>query len=181
MNLFDKALDIYKRIKDKDFSALAFLRISQIEKQVNVINIKDISPQVNKIIQTAPDQQKYPQAGALILFCDEKIELTAQDTQISYLHYVIKILNNRGKEAFSETRVEYDSTYEKVELEYARTIKPDGTVVDVGIRHILDVSKYLNFPLYSNARVYIISFPEITEGVNIEYKLKIHRIKRILF
>jgi hypothetical protein len=48
-------------------------------------------------------------------------------------------------------------------------------VVDVGSRHIRDVSKYLNFPLYSNARVYIISFPEIIEGAAIEYKVKIYR------
>jgi transglutaminase-like putative cysteine protease len=48
-------------------------------------------------------------------------------------------------------------------------------VVEVGSRHIRDVSKYLNFPLYSNARVYIISFPEITEGSSIEYKVKIQR------
>jgi hypothetical protein len=84
-------------------------------------------------------------------------------------------LNERGKEGFSETAIDYDSTYEKVELEYARTIKPDGAVVEVGSRHIRDVSKYLNFPLYSNARVFIISFPEIVEGAAIEYKVKIYR------
>jgi len=62
-----------------------------------------------------------------------------------------------------------------VELEYARTIRPDGAVVDVGSRHIRDVSKYLNFPLYSNARICIISFPEIADGAVVEYKLKVYR------
>ncbi len=128
-----------------------------------------------KILSAAPAQELYPQAGALVLSCDEEIEVTPQGTQVSYSHYIIKILNARGKEDFSETHIDYDSTYEKVELEYARTIKPDGEIAEVGSRHIRDVSKYLNFPLYSNARVYIISFPEIIEGATIEYKVKIYR------
>ncbi len=175
LNLFDQAIGIYKKIKSKEFATEAAQRLNIIEKQAGPLQIKEISPQVSKILENAPSQDKYPQAGALILFCDEKIEVTPQNTQVSYLHYIVKILNERGKEDFSESHIDYDSTYERVELEYARTIKPDGTVAEVGTRHIRDVSKYLNFPLYSNARVYIISFPEITEGASIEYKIKIHR------
>ena len=92
---------------------------------------------------------------------------------MSTLHYLIKIFNERGKEEFAEAQVGYDSTYEKVELDFARVIKPDGTVSDVGSRHIRDVSKYTEFPLYSNARVFIISFPEVTEGVIVEYRVKV--------
>ncbi|OGX15084.1 MAG: hypothetical protein A2166_06625 [Omnitrophica WOR_2 bacterium RBG_13_41_10] len=175
MNLFDQALAAYKKIKDKEFLRLASERINIIEKQAQVANIKELDPEIYKILSQAPSAEIYPQAGGLILYCDEKVEITEANTQVSKLHYLIKILNERGKESFSETQIEYDSTYEKVELEYARTIKPDGTVVEVGSRHIRDVSKYLNFPLYSNVRVYIISFPEIVEGASIEYKLKVYR------
>lgn len=172
LNLFERALELYK--KTRELAPLALERINAIEKQVSAVHIKDIDPQVNNILASAPSQDEYPQAGALILFCDEKIEITPQNTQVSTFHYIVKILNERGKESFAETHIDYDSTYEKVELEYARIIKPDGGVVEVGSRHIRDVSKYLNFPLYSNVRVYIISFPEITEGASIEYKVKIH-------
>ncbi|MFH1641260.1 MAG: DUF3857 domain-containing protein [Candidatus Omnitrophota bacterium] len=176
LNLFDKALENYKKIKGQEFSALASERIHIIEKQaVKSMYIKDISPEISDILESAPSQDEYPQAGALILYCDEKIEIAESNTQVTSLHYVIKILNERGKEDFSETHIGYDSTYDKIELEYARTIKPDGEIVEVGTRHIRDVSKYLNFPLYSNARVYIISFPEIAEGASVEYKLKIRR------
>jgi tetratricopeptide (TPR) repeat protein len=175
LNLFDKALDSYKKIKSDKFFGRARQRLGVIEKQAKPVHIKEINADVNRIISSAPSAENYPQAGAQILFCDEKIEITPDNKEISYLHYVVRILNERGKESFSEAHIEYDSTYEKIELEYARTIKPDGVVVDVGSRHIRDVTKYLNFPLYSNARVYIISFPEIAEGANIEYKLKVIR------
>jgi len=175
LNLFDQALEIYKRIKDERFLAKAKEQANDIEKQAQEVSIDEEDTQVATILKNSPPPQKYPQAGALILLSDEKVEITSLDTQVSSMHYIIKILNERGKEDFSESHIDYDSTYDKVELEYARTIKPDGTIVDVGSRHIRDVSKYLNFPLYSNARVFIISFPEITEGAVVDYKLKIYR------
>ncbi len=179
LNLFDSALEDYKKIVNSEFTPLAIIRINTIEKLAKSQNIKEISPDVYKLLLSAPKAEVYPQAGALILSCDEYIEETKDLREVSSLHYVIKILNERGKQDFSEAKIDYDSTYEKVELEYARTIKPDGSIVEVGARHIRDVSKYLNFPLYSNARVYIISFPEITDGATIEYKLKIHCNKLI--
>jgi tetratricopeptide (TPR) repeat protein len=175
LNLFDQALGIYKKIKSKEFSGLSVDRAWRIEKQINSPDMQELDPKVFDIIKNAPDSENYPQAAGLVLFCDEKIEISPQDTQIFYLHYMVKILNERGKDVYSEAAIDYDSTFEKVELEYARTIKPDGKVAEVGSRHIRDVSKYMNFPLYSNARVFIISFPEICEGAVVEYKLKVRR------
>lgn len=179
LNLYDQALGEYQQIQSSQYSKISAERIEAIEKKTARAHIQDIAPEVYQIISNAPDEQKYLQAGALVLLCDEKIEVSAENTQVSNMRYVIKILNERGKENFSETHVEYDSTFEKVELEYARTIKPDGSVVDVGSRHIRDVSKYLNYPLYSNVRVFIISFPEITEGAVVEYKVKVLRSQMI--
>lgn len=179
LNLFDKALESYKKIKSPGYLSLASARINSIEKKINLTLIKDLDPAAHKIITQAPSAKEFPQAGALILSSDERIEITPSNTEISSAHYIIKILNERGKENFSEAHIDYDSTYEKVELEYARTIKPDGSVVDVGTRHIRDVSKYMNFPLYSNVRVFIISFPEIAQEAVVEYKFKIYRYQMI--
>ncbi len=175
LNLFDRALATYKNIKVPQFKSLAEQRLDIIEKDTLASYIKDVDSDIYNIISAAPKAENYPQAGGLILYCDEQIEVNSEYNQISQMHYLVKILNQRGREDFSEIQIEYDSTYEKIELEYARTIKPDGEVINIGLRHIRNVSKYLNFPLYSNVRVFIISFPEITDGSCIEYKLKIKR------
>ncbi|MCX5714280.1 MAG: DUF3857 domain-containing protein [Candidatus Omnitrophica bacterium] len=175
LNLFDQALKVYAKIKGKEFSLKAKERVENIDRSGGLPLIKDIAPDIYRMIKNAPPAEKYPQAGGLILYCAENVEITRENTEISSAHILVKILNDRGKKSFSEVTIDYDSTYEKVELEFARTIKPDGTVVTVGSRHIRDVSKYLNFPLYSNARASIISFPEIADGVSIEYKFKIIR------
>ncbi len=179
LNLFDEAVKIHRKIKDKDLAAMAALRIEAIERKSGCVNIKDIDRKIYDKICACPSQDKYPQAGAIMLYADEATEITPQNTQITSLHYIVKIINERGKEEFAETAVDYDSTYERIQLEYARTIKSDGSVVEVGTRHIRDVSKYLNFPLYSNVRAFIISFPEVAEGVFIEYKLKIYRSRLV--
>lgn len=175
LNLFDQALKSYRKIKGKEFKALATARAEDIEKKKSAVHIKAEDPLVAKLILSAPDSRKYPQAGALVLSAKEEIEITENNTLEMTMHYLIKILNERGKEGFAESLVEYDSTFEKVELVFARTIKPDGSLAYVGSRHIRDVSKYLNFPLYSNARIFIISFPEVAIGSTLEYKVKIKR------
>ncbi len=175
LNLFDKALEVYQKVQAPEFRTAAQERIEGIEKKNSRADIRDADPRIHEMLAAAPKAEAYPQAGAFILYADEHTEVTPANTETTAMHYLVKILNERGKDKFSEIHVDYDSTDEKVELEYARTIKPDGSVVEVGSRHIRDVSKYLNFPLYSNARVFIISFPEIAEGASIEYKLKIYR------
>jgi transglutaminase-like putative cysteine protease len=175
LNLHDQALEIYGRVSQEPFKSRAQEQIQSISKTGQGLYLEDLAPDLQEIIRAAPSAEKYPNAGALILFCDEEIELTEQDTAVFSEHFLIKVLNERGKQDFAEVVIGYDSTYDKVELEYARTIRPDGIVVPVGSRHIRDVSKYLNFPLYSNARARIISFPEITQGCLIEYKYRIHR------
>ncbi|MDP2906209.1 MAG: DUF3857 domain-containing protein [Candidatus Omnitrophota bacterium] len=174
LNLFDQAVSIYKEITAGQYKSEALRRIEDIRKEAAEQSIKELSPEVSAILDQAPAAVQYPQAGALILSCNESIEINPDGTQTAYLYYLIKILNERGKEDFAEAKIDYDSTYESVELEYARTIKPDGRVAEVGSHNIRDVSKYMNFPLYSNARLYIISFPEVTEGAVVEYKLKIY-------
>lgn len=171
LNLFEKAIDIYLKIKDKKFKDRAKQRIEAInlgQKKSGTEN-----PFIKELVDSSGDSSNYPEAGAVVLLADETIEILPDNKVVYYEHFLIKILNDRGKKDFAEIDINYDSTYEKVELEFAKTIKPDGDIVLVGEKNIRDVSRYLNFPLYSNARAKIISMPEITEGAVIEYKAKI--------
>lgn len=178
-NLFDQAIKVYTKTTGKDYKLLASERMTAINAQIGVATVDEIENEfIRSLIRNAPGQEEYPNAGAVILLDDEKFEILPDYTATDETHFIVKILNDRGKH-YGEVELDYDSTYEKVELEYARTIRPDGTVVPVGDKHVRDVSRYLNYPLYSNARVKIISMPEVTEGSIIEYKAKWHITKLI--
>jgi tetratricopeptide (TPR) repeat protein len=169
-NLYDQALRLYALVKgDASLQVKAQERIAAI----NLLSGGALDESTKALIQKSPGLEAYPQASAIYLLTDENITLQSDNHLVTDFHYCIKILNDRGKEKFGEVSIPYDSTYEKLELTYARTIKPDGTVVTVGDKNIRDVSLYLNFPMYSNARVKIVSMPEVAVGSVIEYKGRI--------
>ena len=172
-SLFYQAIEIYQRIKGVEYRTLAEERISYINAQTKVLTVEDITdPYIKDLIKASPGQAEYPDAGAIILLNEETFKILSDYTAIEELHLLIKILNDRGKAKYGEVKLSYDSTYEKIEVEYARTIKPDGEIIPAGAKHIRDISEYPEYPLYSNARLRIISMPELTEGAVIEYKAK---------
>ena len=173
-NLFPQALKIYDKVKPP-FLAQAKAKAEAIKTKVE----EEIPPQVLEISQQAEgfiNQSK--DDAAIILLVDEKITINPDNTSLSTIHVIEKVLKERGKK-LAEVEIGYDSTYQRVELEFARTISPDGKVIYAGKESIRDVSRYLNFPLYSNSRAFIVSMPSVDVGSIIEYKLKIPSSKLI--
>ncbi|MFH1353119.1 MAG: DUF3857 and transglutaminase domain-containing protein [bacterium] len=172
-NLFEEALNTYGKILSGKFVSEAAGKISELRKNIP-LKLKDLGDEIVKLVKNAPSQDDHPQAGAAVLLEREVFEVFPDSTSVSGVLKVIKIFNDRGKKEFAEVHLSYDSTYEEVKVLQAYTIKEDGTVVEVSGQHIRDVSKYLNFPLYSNARVKIISMPEVAPGsvlaYNVEYR-----------
>ncbi len=176
INLYDQALRVYAKIRDDPrLGSVVRQRMAVINLQSGGALYAGVSDEVRQLIEESPSQAAYPEASALILLAEETIDLTEGNRLEGTAHSVVKILNDRGKDAFGEVRLTYDATYEKLDILFARTIRPDGTVVSVGDKNIRDVSLYLNFPLYSNARVRILSMPEVAPGSVIEYAFRMTR------
>lgn len=173
-NLYPKAVKIYRKV-NPPFRRLAKSRLKEIKTKIGgdipeyIINL---SREADNFLNELRDE------GAVILSVEERTEITPKNTVVSDVHIIEKVLQERGKN-LAEVEVGYDSTYERVELEFARTISPQGQIVYAGKESIRDVSKYLNFPLYSNARAFIISMPAVDVGTIIEYKVKIYSSKLI--
>jgi len=173
-NLYPKAIAIYKKVKG-EFEPLAYQRILKIG-----LKVEDTAPQfLNTLLK---EEQKFlssiDKEEAVVLLVDEENEIKDDNTSVGSVHMVQKVLKEKGKD-LAEVEIGYDSTYERVELEYARTITPSGKVVYAGAENTRDVTKYLNFPLYSNAKALIISMPSVDVGSIIEYKVKIYSSKLI--
>ncbi len=174
-NLFNKAEEIYSRISSQPYLSLAQQKIASFKNKFQ----RSVPAYLKKIIADAPSAQDYPNASSVALLYDEKIKVTPDNKSITTIHAVIKVLNNKGRKQWGEVEIGYDSTYETVELDFARTITPDENIVYAAKKNIRDVSKYLNFPLYSNARAFIISMPQVLNSSIIEYKATIYGNKLI--
>jgi len=182
--LFDEALTSYNRIillgEDKSLSEAAKERIKHINQERAGLTVEGIEDEeVKKLVLTSPGVEEYPEAGAIILLNEHEYLIKKDNTMVENIHRLIKILNVRGREKYGEINIDYDSTYQTVNVEIARTIKPDGSIVEVGKKDIKDIDRWAGFPLYSNAKVKVISMPEVVEGSVIEYKASIFTSKLI--
>ncbi len=173
-NLFPKAVAIYKKLKPP-FKQLGDERLAKIGTKVE----EQIPEDIKMLLRQEENfVSRVDKEEAVTLLMDEAIEVKEDNTSVATIYILQKVLKEKGKE-LAEVQIDYDSTDERVELEYARTITADGKMVYAGESNIRDVSKYLNFPLYSNARVFIISMPSVDVGSIIEYKAKIYSSKLI--
>ncbi|MBN2120576.1 MAG: DUF3857 domain-containing protein [Candidatus Omnitrophica bacterium] len=174
-NLFPKAKSVYNQVNRTPYANFAKQRLDSLRVGFD----QEVPAYLEEMIKASPGSEDFPNASSIVLFCDEEISFTKDDKSVAVMHVVVKVLNDKGRQDWGEVEIGYDSTYEKVELEFARTITPDKRIVSVGKENIRDVTKYLNFPLYSNAKAFIISMPEVLKESFIEYKVKIYRNKLI--
>jgi len=173
-NLFPKALKVYAQVKPP-FKLKAQRRIKAIKAKVAEgipLEIKQISKEAEEFLAQIKDD------AAIYLLVDEETEITANNTSVSTIHIIEQVLKERGKK-LAEVDIGYDSTYQRIELEFARSITKEGDVRYAGGENIRDVSRYLNFPLYSNSRARIVSMPSVDVGSFIEYKFKIYSSKLV--
>ncbi|PKM99204.1 MAG: hypothetical protein CVU78_07460, partial [Elusimicrobia bacterium HGW-Elusimicrobia-2] len=170
-NLFEEALTAYGKIKAGEFADKAAGRYNELVKNLPR-RIEDIDPEIAELISKAPSQEDHPEAAAAVLMDRDNYEIFADSSSLSESLRVIKIFNDRGKKQFAEVALTYDSTYEDIEILDAYTVLPSGLTRDVSPQQMRDVSKYMNFPLYSNARLKIISMPAVTPGAVIVYRVR---------
>lgn len=173
-NLFPQAKKIYEELKVTDYAEKAIKRLKELQSYKSTL-----SPELKVYIDKPVLQEDFPDSDSVLIFSKEMIELKDDNTSVYTIHALVKVLNDRGRDRWAELNLNYDSTYQRVELEYARTITPDHELVSVGKENLRDVSRYMNFPLYSNSRAYIISMPQVSKGSYIEYKAKIYRSKLV--
>lgn len=175
-NLFSQAIEIYKSVGG-EYKEKAQKRISKIKV---AISKEEVPQYLRDYLSSAKGFiSKYKDEEAFILFVDENIEISSQNTSVVTVHMVKYINKERGRQE-GEIVLTYDSTYDRLDLDFARTITPDGKIFYAGKENIRDVNKYLNYPLYSNVRAFIISMPKVSVGSIIEYKFRIYSSKLIM-
>jgi hypothetical protein len=116
--------------------------------------------------------EKYPDANGVVVFDSTVVTLQADGRSVTRQHCLTKILTEQGKKEAATSFNSYCLTYSKVEIRLARVITPQGKVVDVPKKDILDVP----MPLWEgskfilpNVRVKSIQFPGLELGSSVEW------------
>jgi len=171
-NLYDQALEFYNELKEfpeNKFTKKAAKREKAILRGEWGGKSSKMDASVLALTKLEVTEKKYPNAGAVILINDINTTVRPDKTSTTTVHKAVKILNDRGKK-YGEISLDYDSSYQSVKIDFARTITKDGKVITVGEKSIRDLAPWAGYPLYSNARMLVVSMPEVMEGAIIEYK-----------
>jgi tetratricopeptide (TPR) repeat protein len=182
-DLYEEALEYYQRVislkPESRWAEEARQHLDAIEARSGVSTLAGIeNKEVRQLIENAPGAKEYPNAGAIILLDEISYIVHENHTMTTKIHRLVKILNERGQD-FGEVKLDYDSSHQTVNVDFARTIRQDGRVVNVGKKSMRDLTPWAGFPLYSNVKVRVISMPEVVEGSIIEYSATIESSEMI--
>ncbi len=153
LKAYERALElnpIYKGIREY----INYLRSENIK-------IPDISEYLNK-----PIPQEFLDFPAIILL-DQKERIVYKDGSSTVVyHKLIKINKKEEKDKYGEIIIDYDSSFERVRIIRARTIKSDGKEIEA--TSIQDFSIASDYPLYTDQRQIVISMPSVEKDAILE-------------
>jgi len=131
--------------------------------------------EVEGIIKDSPGAEQYPNAGALILLHQKELQVGEEGNWEIREHLVVKVFNDRGKREYGDIKRRFDQRWERLTVEGARTIKEDGTQIEVppNARNIINPPELSAATIYANVRELVVSFPGLEENSIIDYQLKL--------
>jgi len=85
----------------------------------------------------------------------------------------VKVQSDAGVQQLGEQNIGYNSANQKVQIEYIRVRKADGSVVTAGAEAVQDLSTAIarEAPVYTDYRVKHVSVPGLRPGDTLEYKV----------
>ena len=110
-------------------------------------------------------------ADAEAIFWDVRVDDSDEGSLVFHHYLRIKIFNDRGKEAFSKVDIPFGKIFGrtiKVKDIAARTIKPDGAIIELGEKDIFERDVLKANGIKQKAKSF--AFPSIEPGAIIEYR-----------
>ena len=127
---------------------------------------------LTKKIANAGDLTKYPDANTILIEMKTTYDYQLNGNYVSTTYALRKILTEQGKKDFSESNFPYYRKYDRIYVNQARIIKPDGTIQDVPKENITDITLAVlaSMNIYEpDQRQKVITFPNLEVGDAIEY------------
>ena len=124
------------------------------------------------LLQSAPQASEYPNAGFVNLIDEAKQVIKTDGSWTTTTRTTAKIFNERGRR-IANVHLAYNSAFEKIKILRARTIKPDGTVIEVKADEIREISPFSGYAMYSSVKAKVMIMPAIENDCIIDYEWQV--------
>lgn len=118
------------------------------------------------LLSRAPKSEDYPNAASAMLLDLSDITVGEDGATRTIVRQTKKIFNKRGRDGEAEIKIPYNSATETIRIVRARTIKPDGTIINVRPEDIRD-SRPSD---YDDVAVKAFSMPAVDDDSIIDYE-----------
>lgn len=127
-----------------------------------------IDSELKTAIDTAPASTAYPNANYARLLDLGNVTVKSDGTVVAHYRMTYKLYNERAR-ALAEVNLPYNSSFQELHVVSARTIKKDGTIVNVKRGDIRTTAQAGDYLMYDDAQGYGFSMPGIEDGCVIDY------------
>ena len=159
------------RSRENRRSSLPYNFISEVDEQA-----------IQAAIDKPPSQEEFPDDGAVILWDSVDINIDEKSRYIYSTRRVAKIFNEDGK-GLAEISIPYMRGRDDVTIHHARTLTPDGKVVELDTNEIIrDVPppSAVDAGLYVDARLMYATLPEVSDGCIIDYAYSTNNLGHVM-
>jgi transglutaminase-like putative cysteine protease len=142
----------------------------------------DPSVRSDTIYALAVPPARYPDESYVYLLDDGVVRFEADGRGTRTYRQVVQILNQDGVEAWGELRFSYSGSREKLTVNWARVVKPDGTVVSAQPTHEQesDVPAALEYPVYSDTKVRRATLGGLAPGLLVDYSYTVETLSPVM-
>ena len=124
------------------------------------------------LLDSAPLASQYPNAGFVNLVDEAKQVIKPDGSWTTTTRVTAKVFNDRGR-SIANVHLAYNSAFEKIKILRARTIKKDGTVVNVKQEEMREVSPFAGFAMYSSVKAKVMIMPAVENDCIIDYEWQV--------
>jgi tetratricopeptide (TPR) repeat protein len=153
------------------FSLLTSLQ--SVRAQTSKETSKDKPATQSKPAEAAPQKPDYSQEAIVVEQVSTTYRFEADGTGRRELNMRVKVQSDAGVERFGQLIFGYSSANEKLDMDYVRVRKADGTVVNAAATDVQDLTAPVarEAPIYTDLRQKHITVPGLRPGDTLEYHI----------
>ena len=132
------------------------------------VHANPIDPELLAALQTGPSASQWPNNDYARLIDIGDVTVKPDGTIVATYRETYRLFNERAR-TLAEVNLPYNSSYESLHVVQARTIKKDGTIVNVKPADIRSSSPFSDYLMYDDAMAVSFSMPAIEDDCIIDY------------
>ena len=127
-----------------------------------------LDPELEAALKTAPNASQWPNYDYVRLLDIGNITIKSDGTIVAEYRETYKLFNERARR-LAEVTLPYNSSYQSMRIVHARTIKKDGTVLEVKPDDVRITSPFSEYLMYDDAVGMSFSMPGVEDDCIIDY------------